>query len=327
MSVKQWEVYDLSNRSSENTVVVGDDRHRIERALAEFSNTREFYVDGGSNVNIDAWRERIVRKPCEFESVLEDRDVDRVVLAFQETDRNGFFGILRTCRSHTVEAAVHTDHCSKVLVDDVCNEWATVVLEPFSRRQRAVKRAFDVTFAAVGLVALAPIIAVIALAIKLDSSGPVLYSQRRTGLLGATFQLHKFRTMYTDSENAKPEHDEENDRITSVGAVLRRTNMDEIPQLWTILRGEMSVVGPRAAWVKEERLLEETVEEWPKRWFIKPGLTGVAQINGVSSTASEEKLRHDLEYIRRQSIVLDIRIVCRQLWTVAKDIRMLIATK
>ncbi len=117
-----------------------------------------------------------------------------------------------------------------------------------------------------------------------------------------------------------PAADAENDRITRVGRLLRRTHLDELPQLWSILIGEMSVVGPRAAWTEEEVLLEADAPSWRKRWFVKPGLTGLAQVNGAKSTNPNEKLRYDLEYIRRQSFWFDVKIVIRQLWTVLTDL-------
>ena len=96
--------------------------------------------------------------------------------------------------------------------------------------------------------------------------------------------------------------------------------MDEIPQLWSILVGDMSVVGPRAAWTQEEAVLEQETDAWRKRWFVKPGLTGLAQINDAKSTDPERKLRYDIQYIREQSFWGDVAIVIRQLWKVWKDV-------
>jgi lipopolysaccharide/colanic/teichoic acid biosynthesis glycosyltransferase len=183
-----------------------------------------------------------------------------------------------------------------------------------------VKRTFDVVFAGIGLLVLSPLLVVIAAAIKLDSAGPVLYRQTRTAAFGDTFTVAKFRTMRPKSEDAVPVDDVENDRITRVGRVLRRTHLDEIPQLLVIFRGRMSVVGPRAAWVDEETLLEDQTNAWRRRWFVKPGLTGLAQINEVSSTDPEAKLRYDIEYIRNQSFWFDLKIVIRQLWLVGEDL-------
>lgn len=260
-----------------------------------------------------------------LEQVLVDHDVSTVVLAFGDTDRGEFFGVLETCHAHGVEAKVMRDHADSVLLsDETTGELATVDLEPWDPQDRLFKRAFDIAFAVFGLIALSPLFAVIALAIKLDGPGPLLYSQDRTADLGGTFSVYKFRTMLPDSESADPVDDENNDRITRVGRMLRKSHFDELPQLWSILVGDMSVVGPRAVWTDEERLLEAEATEWRKRWFVKPGLTGLAQINSVSSTDPARKLRYDLEYIRQRSFWLDLKIVIRQIWLAGVDVYVLL---
>jgi len=202
----------------------------------------------------------------------------------------------------------------------VAGELADVDLEPWDWQDHVLKRAFDVVFSLVGLVVLSPVMAVIAVAIKAEDGGPVFYRQVRTATFGDTFSVAKFRTMIPEGESARPVGDDENTRITRVGRVLRRTHLDEIPQLWSILVGEMSVVGPRAAWTKEEELIEDEAGAWRLRWFVKPGLTGLAQINGADSTDPEAKLRYDLRYIREQSFSLDLKLVVRQFWQVATEV-------
>uniref|UniRef100_UPI003EC030E6 sugar transferase n=1 Tax=Halobaculum sp. EA56 TaxID=3421648 RepID=UPI003EC030E6 len=150
--------------------------------------------------------------------------------------------------------------------------------------------------------------------------GSVLYKQERTAVFGETFDVYKFRSMVPEGDSPVPVDDEENERITRAGRVLRRTHLDEIPQLWSVLRGDMSVVGPRAVWTDEERLLENESEMWRKRWFVKPGLTGLAQIRDVSSLDPEAKLRYDLKYVGEQSFWLDLKIVTRQVWKVLVDV-------
>lgn len=120
-------------------------------------------------------------------------------------------------------------------------------------------------------------------------------------------------------ENPDPES-EEGDRVTRVGRILRRAHLEEIPQLGTILLGQMSVVGTLATWRTEEVHLEARSLEWHKRWFIKPGLTGLAQIRNATSADPQAKLRADLEYIRRQSLSFDVKIVLRQIWGVVTDV-------
>lgn len=253
-----------------------------------------------------------------FDEVLVEYNIDTVVLAFAQSDRAEFFGALDACYEHGVNAKVHRDHAADVLTTPSAGDevLVDVKLEPWDWQDYVFKRAFDIAFSLAGLLAFAPLMFVVAVAIKLDSRGPVLYSQERTAEFGDTFTVFKFRTMVPKDESATPIDDELNDRITRVGRILRQTHLDEVPQLWSILIGEMSVVGPRAVWTDEEQLLEDTTDMWRKRWFVKPGLTGLAQINDAKSTDPAAKLRYDLEYIRRQSFWLDVRIVVRQIWKV-----------
>ncbi|WP_436344032.1 sugar transferase [Natronorubrum sp. FCH18a] len=256
-----------------------------------------------------------------LENVLLAYDVDTVVLAFRHPDRAEFFGALDVCHKLGVDAKLHREYADSVLVaEDDMGGIVDVDLEPWDPLDHLYKRLFDIGFALVGLLAFAPVLIVIAVAIKLDSPGPALYSQDRTAGFGETFPVYKFRTMIPEGESAVPSSDEENDRITAVGKLLRRTHLDELPQLWSILVGDMSVVGPRAAWTEEEVLLEEDAPAWRKRWFVKPGLTGLAQVNGAKSTDPSEKLRYDLEYIRKQSLWFDLKIVIRQVWGVLEDV-------
>lgn len=259
-----------------------------------------------------------------LKQVLVDYDVDTVILAFDNADRGEFFGVLEACHTHGVEAKVMPDHADSVLLSKQGDNLVTVNLEPWDWQDRLFKRIFDIVFAGFGLLVLAPVFALIAFVIKLDSPGPLFYSQDRTAGLGGTFPVYKFRTMLPDSESADPVDDEDNDRITRVGRVLRKSHIDELPQLWSILVGNMSVVGPRAVWTDEEQLLETQAVEWRKRWFVKPGLTGLAQINSVSSTDPIEKLQYDLEYIRQQSFWFDVKIVIRQTWVAVVDVCILL---
>ena len=317
------------------TLIVGDDPDQIERVAHEVSEPVLGYLCPTNGLSIE-------RDPSEpvavvtdggvaierlgglsrIEDVLVAYDVDTAILAFRHADRAEFFGALDACYEHGVAAKVHREYADNVLVaDDAVGPLVDVELEPWDPQDYLFKRAFDVAFASIGLLVLSPVILAIAVAIKLDNPGPVLYRQKRTADLGEPFTVYKFRTMIPEGESPEPIDDEENDRITRVGRVLRKTHFDEIPQLWSILTGRMSAVGPRAAWTEEEALLEERAEMWRKRWFVKPGLTGLAQINDAKSTDPEVKLRYDLEYIRRQSFWLDVKIVVRQVWKVILDVR------
>lgn len=265
----------------------------------------------------------------QLETVLMDHDVDTVVMAFETADRGEFFGTLDLCHAYGIRAKVHRAYADDVLTaTEQVGPIVDVDVEPWDPQDYVFKRVFDVAFSTFGLLCAAPLIAVIAAAIKLDSPGPLFYEQERTAGFGETFPVYKFRTMIPEGESSTPVEDDENGRITRVGRVLRKTHMDEIPQLWAIFTGRMSVVGPRAAWTEEEEtFLEHEADTWRKRWFVKPGLTGLAQINDVKSTDPELKIRHDIRYIREQSFWLDVKIVIRQVWMVVTDVLWMIGER
>ena len=190
---------------------------------------------------------------------------------------------------------------------------------PFTLWWRLVlKRIVDFSAALAGLLIAAPIMALIALAIKLDSKGPVLYSQERVGRFGESFQMYKFRTMRVDAEAAGPvwAAREDDPRVTRLGAFLRRSHFDELPQILNVLIGDMSLVGPRPerpCFVKE---LDLTIPRYNERLLIIPGMTGLAQVHyRYDQTVADVKkrLRFDLLYVKRMCLMLDARILA---WTV-----------
>lgn len=262
-----------------------------------------------------------------LEEVLVNYDIDTALLAFTDTDRAEFFGTLDTCYEHGVSAMVHRDHADDVLTASVAGgELVEVDLDPWDWQDYIVKRVFDVCFALGGLVVLSPVLLVIAVAIKLDSSGPILYSQERTAEFGDTFTVYKFRSMIPEAEAetgatlSAEDRGSVDPRVTRVGHVLRNTHLDEIPQLWSILVGDMSVVGPRPERPELDTDMESGTKDWRRRWFVKPGLTGLAQINDVTGHEPQQKLRYDIKYIRQQSFWVDVKIVVRQVWMVATDL-------
>lgn len=184
----------------------------------------------------------------------------------------------------------------------------------------AVKRLFDLVVSAVALVVLAPLFALIAIAIKLDSPGPVFFVQQRAGENGRPFRMYKFRSMVADAEErlaevvdvralAEPAYKLRCDpRVTRVGRLLRRWSLDELPQLWNVLRGEMSLVGPRP----EDAALVARYTPWQrKRLAVKPGLTGPMQVNGRGDLSLEERVRLEVRYIQQYSLWEDIRLLLR----------------
>lgn len=319
---------------TERALIVGDDVDEIKRIAADVTSPLCGYLcptiavpeqtkvaaplaDGG-DLTTDLKR---LGGLSRIEDILTEYDIDTVILAFQQPDRAEFFGALDACYEQGVAAKVHREHADAVLTaESDVGQLVDVKVEPWDRQDYVLKRGFDIAFAFVGLLVNIPVMVGIAIAIKLDDGGPVLYDQERTAVFGEIFTVYKFRSMTTEGESATPVEDEENNRITNIGRVLRRTHLDEIPQLWSVLVGDMSVVGPRAVWTEEEHLIEEEVEMWRKRWFVKPGLTGLAQVNDVKSTKPGEKLRYDLQYVKQQSFWFDMKLVIRQIWKVCVDV-------
>jgi lipopolysaccharide/colanic/teichoic acid biosynthesis glycosyltransferase len=287
------------------------------------------YADGGVVDGLDELTN--IGGLSRLDEILVQYDVSTAILAFDQTDRAEFFGALDTCYEHGVRAMVHRNHADAVLTSGTAGgDLVEIDLEPWDWQDYVFKRLFDVTFAGVGLLFLSPAILLIAVAIKIDSDGPLLYNQERTAEFGDTFTIYKFRSMVQNAEADTGVKLSEEDaggrdsRVTRVGNFLRRTHLDEIPQLWSILVGDMSVVGPRPERPELDTDIESGVSNWRRRWFVKPGLTGLAQINGVTGHEPEKKLRYDIEYIRRQTFWLDLKIVIRQIWGVLFDLRRIV---
>lgn len=254
-----------------------------------------------------------------LKDVLVEYDVDTALLAFSEADRGEFFGALDSCYEHGVSAKVHRDYADSVLVaGESVGPLVDVEIEPWDIQDYVVKRGFDILFSGFALLVLLPVILIIILAIKLEGEGPVFFSQERTFLFGETFTVRKFRTLKPDPSGLVGTTID-GDRHTHLGQFLRTTHLDEIPQLWSILTGKMSVVGPRPAQTALEDDFEAEAAQWRQRWFVKPGLTGLAQINDANSQNPQEKVKYDLRYIRNQSFWFDLKIVVRQLWKVMDD--------
>jgi lipopolysaccharide/colanic/teichoic acid biosynthesis glycosyltransferase len=173
-----------------------------------------------------------------------------------------------------------------------------------------IRRAVDIVVSSVVLLLTSPVLALAMLAIRLESPGPVIYSQLRAGLDGRLFEVLKLRTMVDGAEQlgAKLAVDADDPRITRVGAFLRRTSLDELPNLLNVLRGEMSVIGPRPTLPAQ---VDQYTPRQRGRLAIKPGITGWAQVNGRASLPWEDRIELDLFYIAHRSLPLDLRILWR----------------
>lgn len=173
-----------------------------------------------------------------------------------------------------------------------------------------IRRGLDIAVSSLALLLSSPVLALAMLAIRLDSHGPVIYSQRRAGLDGTLFDVLKLRTMVDGAEHigARLAVDADDPRITRVGAFLRRTSLDELPNLLNVLRGEMSLIGPRPTLPAQ---VDQYTPHQRGRLSIRPGITGWAQVNGRASLPWEERIELDLFYIAHRSLRLDLRILWR----------------
>jgi sugar transferase (PEP-CTERM system associated) len=260
----------------------------------------------------------VLGTPADLARLIARHKVDHVVIGLP--DRRGHLPIQELLHAKLagvrVEDAATTYEriAGKILVDDL-KPSSLIFSDGFeaSRVTRFVKRTFDVVCALVGGVLALPIMALTALAVRLDSPGPILYRQERVGENGRLFTLCKFRSMRIDAEGGTPvwarDHDE---RVTRVGRIIRLIRFDELPQFWNVLRGDMSFVGPRPERPFFVEQLETVIPFYSARHAIKPGVTGWAQVKyryGNSVADSLEKLRYDLYYIKHRSLLFDLTIL------------------
>ncbi len=180
-----------------------------------------------------------------------------------------------------------------------------------SPKYRIGKRVFDVAFSLGAIVSLAPLMLVIAVAIKMTSPGPVLFRQERIGLLGRPFQMLKFRSMVVNHSSATSHTAKGDPRITRVGRLLRKTSLDELPQFFNVLKGDMSVVGPRPELTHFVRKFSREIPAYMMRHAVKCGITGWAQVNGLrgSDTSLVKRVEYDLQYMHNWSFRFDLKII------------------
>jgi sugar transferase (PEP-CTERM system associated) len=263
----------------------------------------------------------------ELTRVARERRVHRIIVAMQ--DRRNVMPVEELLQLR-VEGLVHIEEAAswlekisgKIDVDHLSPSWM-IFAEGFrsSQLSRMLRRMLNVLASLVGLLLSLPLLPFVVLAIRLDSAGPVLYRQLRVGYLGRQFVCYKFRTMQPDAEaDSGPTWAGDNDpRITRVGKLLRTTRLDEIPQLWCVLRGDMALVGPRPERPEFVDWLSREIPYYGARHVVRPGITGWAQVRykyGNTLEDSLQKLQYDLFYIKNSSLGLDILIIFQTVKTV-----------
>ncbi|MGK2907452.1 MAG: TIGR03013 family XrtA/PEP-CTERM system glycosyltransferase [Desulfuromonadales bacterium] len=263
--------------------------------------------------------DQIVGTVDQIEDILFLEKVDKLIISM--TERRGVLPVknLLTCKLRGVEIldspTFYEQLTGKLLVEDIQPSWFIYSNGfRFTSARRAWKRVLDIVLAFMGILLVLPFLPIVAVLIKLSSPGPVLFRQLRVGERGREFTLIKFRTMCDDAEKETgPVWASENDpRITRLGGWLRKARIDEIPQLFNVLMGDMSFIGPRPERKEFVERLSEKIPYYGKRHFLKPGVTGWAQIKypyGASDEDALEKLRYDLYYIKNYSLTLDLMII------------------
>lgn len=261
----------------------------------------------------------------ELERIVHTRDVDRVIIAFTRSGHHDLLRCIRVCWDNHVAIDI-VPRLFEFLdgaraLDQIGGlPMLSITVPRLSSSARAIKRTTDVLFSVVGLLVLLPLLIGVAIAIKIDSRGPVLFRQRRVGRNGKQFEIFKFRSMYGDAEQRKAELaalNEANDgvmfkirkdpRITRVGGFLRRSSIDELPQLLNVVDGSMSLVGPRPLIPPEVAAFDEG---WHRRRLdLRPGITGPWQIYGRSDIPFQDMLRFDYQYVAGWSLARDFEIM------------------
>ena len=260
-------------------------------------------------------------------SIVRARAVDRVVVSLADARGRLPMDKLLEMKLEGVTfdhlASVYEEYTGKIAVENLRPSW--LIFSPGFRKSRvlsATKRLLDVIVSGIGLILAAPLMLLVWIAIRMTSPGAVLYHQQRVGLDGRIFTLHKFRSMQENAEattGAVWASKAGDTRVTSVGRFLRRSRLDELPQLWNVLIGDMSFVGPRPERPEFVKKLTEQIPFYGQRHIVRPGLTGWAQVRytyGASVEDSLQKLQYDLFYIKNLSVALDLFIILNTIKTV-----------
>jgi sugar transferase (PEP-CTERM system associated) len=310
-------------RLVENVLVVGTGVAAVAIAR-EIRKQRDFayhivgFAGGAPASPFPRGYPRVIGETRDIGALVERYGVDLIVVAV--ADRRGGLPIDELV--HAKLSGVQVEEVTttyerltgKVLLEHVKPSWL-VFSDGFrvSRARRVMKRGVDVLLASIGLIASAIPMAITALLVWLESGPPVLYRQERVGQYGRVFTLFKFRSMRVDAEGATPVWAQEGDiRVTRIGRFIRVTRLDELPQFWNVLRGDMSFVGPRPERPYFVEILSKVIPFFHERHAVKPGLTGWAQVKyryGASVEDATEKLRYDLYYIKHLSLIFDLTIV------------------
>ncbi|OED30275.1 undecaprenyl-phosphate glucose phosphotransferase [Methanosphaera sp. WGK6] len=264
----------------------------------------------------------------DIENILSKVMIDRVIVSISPRHYTRLEYIMESCEKMGVRADIVPDYYRYItsnpsieLIDNI--PLISVRYLPLDiSYNKIIKRIFDILFVIIVSIIISPLLLVTAILIKLTSTGPVIYKQERVGENGKIFFMYKFRSMYSENEYIDDENwTQKNDpRITKVGKIIRKTSIDELPQFYNILKGEMSLIGPRPERPFFVNKFRETVPKYMIKHHVQPGMTGWAQINGYrGNTSIVKRIEHDIYYVENWSISLDIKIFFKTLRTLLTD--------
>jgi exopolysaccharide biosynthesis polyprenyl glycosylphosphotransferase len=303
------------------TLVVGAGESGI-RAVQKLQDSPEGYeVIGFVDRDEKKWGKTVGGVPVlggeqDIHDIIAKHDIDDVFFAVPNISHHGILDIISSCPRERTSFHIVTDIfdvISEGTAIDMIGSFPVVDLkgEGPAAGYEALKRIMDVTIAVAAIILTAPLWLLIIAAIKLDSKGPILFSQKRVGKGGKEFLIRKFRTMYHETPAyARSPKSSGDARITRMGRVLRKFSFDELPQLINVIVGEMSIVGPRP----EMPFIVAKYKEWEKKRFtVRPGLTGLWQVIGRKDLPLEENIQYDFFYIKNRSLAMDISIILRTL--------------
>jgi len=303
---------------------------RLARASDAGIELLGFFDDRTPDRRYDRGRHRLLGRLAEIATYAKANRVHLIYLSLPMASQPRIKELLDALKDTTASVYFVPDMFVTDLIqgrtDSVCGLPVISVCEtPFRGPAGILKRASDLVLATLILILLSPLMAAIAAAVKLGSPGPVIFRQRRYGLDGEEIVIYKFRSMSVVEDGSRIEQARKNDtRITRLGAILRKTSMDELPQFINVLQGRMSVVGPRPHAVAHNEQYRRLIKSYMVRHKVKPGITGWAQVNGFrgeteSLDKMEGRIRCDLDYLRNWSLRLDLYIIARTVRLVFKD--------
>ena len=282
---------------------------------------------GGEDVGKTIGSTKVIGTVADLTGLVERTGAELVYLALNRSEYEAELEALEQLNDSTAAVRLVPDLARtftlNASVEDFDGTPIILVTEsPGQGWNAVVKRAFDFVFALIGLIVLAPLLLLLAILVKVDSPGPVFYAQERVGLSGRRFQMYKFRTMRADAESGgQAEWSRPGDpRRTRLGSVLRRLSLDELPQLWNVLVGHMSLVGPRPERPVFVKQFRASIPRYMLRHHVKAGITGWAQVNGLrGDTPLDRRIEYDLYYIKNWSMGFDVKILFLTVLRVFRD--------